>query len=473
MFSSKYLSRIACVIALLSCKTLYAQQSALPNCGVNSAVTLGRLLNANEVKITQLQSESPNETVSLLDVKRMCEQTGLTTVGVKASFQDLIDKGIPCIIGLSNPSHFTVLLDGKGDYVRLLEANQDTPHLLVRSEVEKRFTGYALVPQIDVPSDSPHLQMPRFDQYQTFGGIGQKVDYHFPLSNTGKTPLVMEIASTSCGCTAAVLQGTDPKKLTLAPGAKSEVVISYAVQSQAPIQQMATLHTNDPRRPIVYLSIRGELPPQLTLSPPALYVAQNRGEEPNKSFKVIGPKGTAIEKVWSDLPFLSFDIGQREEDGERIKWPVKVQGFADAPIGSLGGKINVRLADGKEVFVSVRGNIEGTLPNVADAALLPRAEDDPHTPIGSPLPTIKVGQLAPDFTATDMNGKTWKLSELLFQLTIKTTGRFAAKRMIGLMIAVTRLTFSNTTGQQTEEFSITQKVLLPIGHLRRQRERMI
>lgn len=129
-------------------------------------------------------------------------------------------------------------------------------------------------------------------------------------------------------------------------------------------------------------------------------------------FNVIGPKGTAIEKVSSDLPFLSFKIGQKEEDGERLKWPVSVQGFASAPIGSLGGKINVRLTNGQEVFVSVRGNIEGALPTAADAALLPRAEDDPHTPIGSPLPPFKVGDVAPDFTATDASGKTWTLSQL-------------------------------------------------------------
>ena len=342
----------------------------------------------------------------------MCAQQNILTQGVKATLTELLQTGTPSIIGLRDPEHFTLLLDGNAEEVRLLEGEGGELQVVSRFEIEARFTGYALLPQIVASANAPQLQMPRFDQYQTFGGIGQKVDYHFPLSNTGKTPLAVEIASTSCGCTAAVLEGADPKKLTLAPGAKSEVIISYQVQSQAPIQQMATIRTNDPRHPVVYLSIRGQLPPQLTLSPPALYVAQNRGEEPNKSFKVIGPKGTAIEKVWSDLPFLSFDIGQKEEDGERIKWPVKVQGFAKAPIGSLGGKINVRLADGKEVFVSVRGNIEGTLPTAADAALLPRAEDDPHTPIGSPLPTVKVGQLAPDFTATDMSGKTWKLSEL-------------------------------------------------------------
>ncbi len=370
------------------------------------------MLGLNSETRSNLQATYPNEVVSLLDVEQMCAQQKIPTQGVKATLDELLQIGTPSIIGLKDPNHFLVLLDGNADEVRVLEGEAGTLEIVPRRDIEARFTGFALIPQVAAPADAPQLQMPSFDQYQTFGGISQKVDYHFPLTNTGKTPLAVEIVSTSCGCTAAVLQGADPKKLTLAPGAKSEVVVSYQVQSQAPVQQMATLKTNDPRRPVIHLSIRGQLPPQLTLSPPALYVAQNRGEEPNKQFKVIGPKGTAIEKLSSDLPFLSFEIGQKEEGGERVKWPVIVQGFARAPVGSLGGKINVRLTNGQEVFVSVRGNIEGALPAAADAALLPRAEDDHQTPVGSPLPTVKVGQKAPDFTATDMNGKNWNLAGL-------------------------------------------------------------
>ena len=342
----------------------------------------------------------------------MCAQQNVATQGVKVTLDELLQSGAPSIIGLREPEHFTLLLDGNAEEVRLLEGEAGALQIVSRQEIEARFTGYALIPQITPSADAPQLQMPHFDQYVTFGGIGQKVDYHFPLTNTGKTPLLIQIASTSCGCTAAVLMGSDPKKATLAPSEKSEVVISYQVQSQAPIQQMATLKTNDPRHPVVYLSVRGQLPPQLTLSPPALYVAQNFGEEPNKTFKVIGPKGTQVKRVWSDLPYLSFSVGQKEEEGERVKWPVSVQGFAQAPLGVLSGKVNIELADGQQMFVLVRGQIEGVLPGAAQAALLPRAEDDPQTPLGSPLPTVKVGQLAPDFTATDMNGKTWKLSEL-------------------------------------------------------------
>lgn len=412
MSISRYTWYVLVVSVLLDCNASYAQQYALPNCGVNSSLSLARVLGSTTDTRASLETAYPTATVSLLDVKQMCAQENVPVQGVKATLAELLQNGTPCIIGLKAPDHFTLLLDGNADEVRLLEGEGGALQVVPRREIEARFTGFALIPQITADANTPQLQMPHFDQYVTFGGIGQKVDYHFPLTNSGKTPLSLEIVSTSCGCTAAVIQGNDPKNLTLAPSQKSEVVISYQVQSQAPIQQMATLKTNDPRHPLVYLSIRGQLPPQLTLSPPALYVDQNLGEEPNKSFKVIGPKGTQVERAWSDLPFLSFIVGQKEEEGERVKWPVSVQGFAGAPVGALSGKINVRLTDGQQIFVSVRGQVQGALPGAAQAALLPRAEDDHQTPLGSPLPTVKVGQAAPDFTATDMNGKTWPLSKL-------------------------------------------------------------
>lgn len=358
---------------------------------------------------------------TLLDVKKLCEEDGLQVEAVKGKLEEIISLGLPAVVNLKSPAHFLVIMDATSETVRVLDGDPSEIRVLPRVEIESRFTGYALIPNLTIPPDAPNLKTPHTDEYQTFTGVGQKVDYHFPLKNTGKTALSVEVVSTSCGCTAAVIKGADPKHMTLAPGAESEVVVSYQVQTQAPIQQTATLKTNDPRHPVVYLSIRGQLPPQLTLSPPALYVDQNLGEEPNKAFKVIGPKGTRIEKVWSDLPYLQLRRGDEGVDGERVKWPVAVNGFAQAPVGPISGKINIRLTNGQEMFIPVRGVIEGVLPGAAQAALLPRAEDDHETPMGSPLPTLKVGEVAPDFRVVDANGKPWHLSALRGQKNVLLT----------------------------------------------------
>lgn len=56
--------------------------------------------------------------------------------------------------------------------------------------------------------------------------------------------------------------------------------------------------------------------------------------------------------------------------------------------------------------------LRGKKPKKDPSAALPRAEDDPTNVIAKPTVKVKVGDAAPNFSVTDMNGKEWKLSEL-------------------------------------------------------------
>ena len=109
----------------------------------------------------------------------------------------------------------------------------------------------------------------------------------------------------------------------------------------------------------------------------------------------------------------------RAANTRHTEWTARISiDPAKAPM-QVSDKIAVKTRhDGKEetIYVSVlalnESNVAPALPGTADAALLPRAEDDPHQAIGLPLPPFDVGDVAPDFTATDAYGKTWKLSDL-------------------------------------------------------------
>lgn len=183
--------------------------------------------------------------LTLLDVKRLCEEDGLQVEAVKGKLEEIISLGLSAIVNLKSPEHFLVVLDATSETVRVLDGDPTEIRVLPRSAIESRFTGYALIPNLTIPLDAPNLKTTHTDEYQTFAGIGQKLEFHFPLQNTGKSPLTVQLTGTSCGCTAAVLQGTGAKNVTLAPGAQSEVVVSYQVQTQAPIQ--AERHAQDQR----------------------------------------------------------------------------------------------------------------------------------------------------------------------------------------------------------------------------------
>jgi len=287
----------------------------------------------------------------------MCQKLGLDVTGVKSTFDELLESATPCIINLKNPEHFLLLLDGDAKVVRIIDDDAGSLKVVSRSDIESRFTGYALITDTAATPNAPKLQMAQYDQYQTFEGINQKAVFDFPLQNTGKNPLSVEIAGTSCGCTAAILKGNNPKKLLLAPGESSNISVNYDVHGQGLQQQSVTLKTNDPRHPVVYLTIRGELPPQLTLSPPAFYVEQQEGENTHKTLKVIGPKGTVVKRIWSNLAYLQFNIGEAQTDNERVVVPVQVIGFSQASTGKVDGKIWLELQNDQKMSLQVRGKI--------------------------------------------------------------------------------------------------------------------
>jgi hypothetical protein len=111
---------------LVPCSRCFAQETASTSCGVNSAVSLARLqgimLDPQKLKEKYLLAS-----VSLLDVKQMCADGHLQTSGVKAKVDELLHTGLPSIIGLKNPNHFTVLIDGTSTELRFLTARRGRP----------------------------------------------------------------------------------------------------------------------------------------------------------------------------------------------------------------------------------------------------------------------------------------------------------------------------------------------------------
>ena len=81
--------------------------------------------------------------------------------------------------------------------------------------------------------------------------------------------------------------------------------------------------------------------------------------------------------------------------------------FGDDPTKSLLFAYYTRIPTDEEVAAKIAE--ENLIPS-ADG--LPRAEDDPTSPIAVAKPTVVIGQQAPDFDVVDESGRQWKLSDL-------------------------------------------------------------
>jgi uncharacterized cupredoxin-like copper-binding protein len=75
-----------------------------------------------------------------------------------------------------------------------------------------------------------------------FGNIakGTNVEHVFKFTNTGKAPLVITNASSSCGCTVP----TYPKNESIAPGESGEMLVKFNGSGQGQVTKTVTVNAN-------------------------------------------------------------------------------------------------------------------------------------------------------------------------------------------------------------------------------------
>ncbi len=97
--------------------------------------------------------------------------------------------------------------------------------------------------------------------------FGDTVTHKFIVTNTGDQPLTISKLGSSCGCTHAIKGAS-----TVPPNGKTEIVASFntAGLRAGKKQKHVFVHSNDPKRPMVNLTITADIVKDLSLDPPSL-----------------------------------------------------------------------------------------------------------------------------------------------------------------------------------------------------------
>jgi peroxiredoxin Q/BCP len=180
---------------------------------------------------------------------------------------------------------------------------------------------------------------------------------------------------------------------TLAKHYSGEALLFGEVSTQA------ALRVEDPLREIEVQDPSAEITQSITLS--------NRGQQ-DLTLQIEYP----IPGVTStELQSATLAPGARTQLHLKLKWRSVLPGREQTDLITI--KTNDPIAPRVQLAFRLRLADGVSTPfYTSDASSLPRAEDDPNNVIAMAAPTVKVGQAAPDFTTTDMNGKAWKLSDL-------------------------------------------------------------
>jgi hypothetical protein len=110
------------------------------------------------------------------------------------------------------------------------------------------------------PEEAANLPVLTFaDTAHNFGTIkeGEKVTYDFAFANTGKSPLLINSAEGSCGCTVA-----DYPREPIPPGKSAVMKVVFASAGKQGHQEKTVAINTNTERGLYYLYVEAEVIPQ-------------------------------------------------------------------------------------------------------------------------------------------------------------------------------------------------------------------
>jgi len=115
-------------------------------------------------------------------------------------------------------------------------------------------------------------------------------EHAFVIRNVGDAPLELTEGPTTCKCTLFKL-----REKSVPPGGKTQVVVQWNSGRDPAYAHSATIYTNDPRSPVVRLSIKGTVQTVFRCTPEQLVFSRVAPDE--------SPSATVVvySQVWDDI----------------------------------------------------------------------------------------------------------------------------------------------------------------------------
>ncbi len=199
----------------------------------------------------------------------------------------------------------------------------------VANQFEPHNQSAGAVPGIGLAKAGPKATVVDGTEFEF--GVGQRngtMNHTFVFRNDGDEPLKLEKGTTTCKCTLSELKTGD-----VPPGGTAEVRLDWKLITLGEqFRQTAEIHTNDPRRPTVSLTVHGTVTDLVRLEPPDLVlsnVSANDGTTAN--VHLIGFKV-------KDLQVLSQEFtDQHTASFFTLDWkPTPADELRDKPGANIG-----------------------------------------------------------------------------------------------------------------------------------------
>ncbi len=153
------------------------------------------------------------------------------------------------------------------------------------------------------------------DETHDFGALDSHATgrHNFVFRNVGEGVLKLTKGDTTCKCAASLL-GDDENEVEVAPGGATEVTLQWKGKGfSGPFHQSATIHTNDPERRRITLTISGRIIKAVDTSPSELVLTGvSAGEAATGEIKLFGYQRDPLEitgyKLSDEATAEKFDV---------------------------------------------------------------------------------------------------------------------------------------------------------------------
>jgi hypothetical protein len=165
-----------------------------------------------------------------------------------------------------------------------------------------------------------------------------KGEHTFLIRNEGDEPLTLTTGSTTCKCT--TFAATDDKVL---PGKTAEVKLEWNANTpDAEFEQTADLHTNDPHRKLVQLSVHGHIMDSVRASSTDVHFSNvSANEAAQASVNLFAYRGNELVIEKQEL------LVKEQADWFNISFrPLSTEEIAKEPKATAGMRLDIELKSG-------------------------------------------------------------------------------------------------------------------------------
>ena len=278
------------------------------------------------------------------------------------------------VLRLTSPVELVVALGVSEPWVQVVP--DGLMELMAWTELERRYSGEALVVRTDQPAEGPILQ---WDEWVADAGSTlhlSELDQAFRLTNAGDGPLVVKPETNACcGAPRLTVEST-----TIPPGESTEVRFSMTANHSGERTESLALVTNDPLQPLACVTVRAHVPHEPKVYPTTLEVSSNGASSPSPWVRVSGPPEMEILDVRTAKGLLDIEVGESElTDRGRREWKIVLRPRLEAIAGRVEDELTVETNHARRKTIAVPVKLEiptalQTAPLSAFFGFVPRGQ---------------------------------------------------------------------------------------------------